>query len=145
VVVDGDGGVEHSVAVRGDAAEPSARDFGDETVAPEFRDETGDALASSMGLLEAVRRSGIEARGDVVVAEPDDGVLAGEHRSEQREIGPADGVEAGGVTPAVGSWPAQGIEGGDAFTVVGGRGEGVEVAAVGAGPDFLGGSVRGSV
>ena len=117
MVVHGDGGVEDAVAVGGDAVEASPWDFGDEAVAAEFDDESGDALAAAVGVLDAVGWSGVEPCRDVVVAEPDDGVLAGEHRSEQGEIGPVDGLEGCDVAAAVGAGSAQGVEGGDAFTV----------------------------
>src|SRR5215207_3540682 len=46
---------------------------------------------------------GVEAGCDVVVAEPGDGVFAGDDGAEQGEVGWADGVEASDVTAMVGS------------------------------------------
>jgi hypothetical protein len=136
VVVHGDGGVEYPVAVRGDAVEPGPWDFGDEAVAAQLDDEAGHSLAATVGFFDAVGRSGVEPCRDVVVAEPGDGVLACEHGPEQGEIGPVEGLEPCDVAAMVGSGSAQGVEGGDAFAVGCGAGEGVEVAAVGAGPDL---------
>jgi len=99
-------------------------------------DETGDPFAAAVGFV-VVGRVVVEAGGEVVVAEPDDGVLAGEDGSEEGEIGAADGVEAGVVVPAFGSRPAQGVEGGDAFALRDRRGQGVEVAPVGARADLV--------
>jgi hypothetical protein len=58
VVVDGDGGVEDAVAVGGDAVEPGSWHLGDEAVAAELDDETGDALAAAVRFFDAVGWSG---------------------------------------------------------------------------------------
>jgi hypothetical protein len=119
VVVEGDGGCHDAVAVAGDAVAASAWDLGDEAVAAEFDDETGDAFASSVGLVTAGGPASVEPVGDVGVAEAADGVLAREGRSEHGEVVGVEGTEAGVTAPAGGSGPAQGVERGDAFAFQG--------------------------
>ena len=51
--------------------------------------------------------STIETFGEVGVAEPDDGVFAGEGGSEQGQVGGVERVEASDTAPAVGSGPAR--------------------------------------
>ena len=82
VVVDGDGGGQDSLAVGGDSVEAWLGDFGDQSVAAEFGDESGDSGASSVCFLRSWGRVGVEAGDEVGVAEPDDGVLAGEDGPE---------------------------------------------------------------
>src|SRR5439155_25898207 len=109
LVVDGDGGAEDALAVGRDAVKPSPRDLGDESVTAQLDDETRDALASSTRFVRIGWWSRVEAGGDVVVAEPADGVLAGQHGAEQREVGGSDVVEAGVGPPVRGSGPGQGV------------------------------------
>ena len=90
--------------------------------------------SNPVGLLGVGRGSSVEAVGDVVVAEPDDGVLTGQHGPKQRQVGPVQRVEAGGVATVVGAGSAQGVEHGRAFAVWCRCRQGVEVAAIGAGP-----------
>jgi hypothetical protein len=66
----------------------------------------------------------IEPSGQVGVAEPDDRVLACESSPEKFQVVVAEGVEAGKVAPLFGTAPAQGVEGGDAFTFEGRSGQG---------------------
>ena len=88
--MDGDGGGHDALAVAGDAVAASAGDLGDEAVAAEFDDESGDAFASSVGFVAVGGWSPVETVGDVDVAETADGVLAGQGGSEQGQVG---GVE----------------------------------------------------
>jgi hypothetical protein len=63
----------------------------------------------------------MESVGEVVVAEPDDGVLAGEDSFEQGQVGSGGRVEAGGSTLVVDRWSAQVVESFDGLAVIGGR------------------------
>jgi len=89
-----------------------------------------------VGLVNVGGWSPVEAPGDVGVAEPAEGVLAGEDGSEQSQVGGVERVEAGDAAPAAGSWPAQGVEGGVAFAFQLGGSEGVAVAVIGRDPDL---------
>src|SRR5437870_5032362 len=84
-----------SKAVGGRAVEPGARNLGDQTVATELGDEPRDTGATTVCLLSVAGWSAIEAGDEVGVAEPADGVAAGEHGPEQRPVGGAERVEAG--------------------------------------------------
>jgi hypothetical protein len=89
-----------------------------------------------VGVIAVDGWSVVEPVGDVGVAEPGDGVLAGEGGSEEREVGGVEGTEAGDFAPAVGSGPAQGVERSDAFAFQGSGGQGRQVALVGADADL---------
>ena len=73
---------------------------------------------------------------DVCVAEPVDGVLAGEDGAEQGKVRFGDRVEAGVSAAAVADGTAVPVEGGDALPLVAGLGEGLEVARVGSSTDL---------
>ena len=82
MVVNDDRGVEDAVAVAGDAIETCTRHLGHEPMRPQFDDESRDALAATVRFFDRLGWSCVEAGGEVMVAEPGDGVLAGEHRAE---------------------------------------------------------------
>jgi len=113
IVVDRDGCGHDSLAVGGDAVETGSWDFGYESVAAEFDDESADAFASSVSFVPVGGWPSVEAGGEVMVAEPADGVLAGHHGFEQGQVGRVERAEAGDGAPVFGFGPAQGVQGGD--------------------------------
>ncbi len=129
--MNGDGGGHDALAVAGDPVAASSGELGYQAVAAELDDQSGDPLASPVGLVAVGGWPPVEAVGDVDVAEALDGVFAGHRGSEQGQVGGVGRVEAGVSAPVVGSGPAQGVEGGDAFAFQGGSGEGVQVAVIG--------------
>ena len=109
--MEGEGGREDALAIRGDAVEALAGDLGDKMVPSELGDEPGDAGATAVGLRGGGWWSRVEVSRDVGVAEAGDGVPASEHGPEQGQVGGAERVEAGVVVPVSGPWPAQGVDG----------------------------------
>src|SRR5215211_2630291 len=89
-----------------------------------------------MGFVPVEGWSTVEAGGDVAVAEPDDGVLAGQGGTEQSQVGRIQGAEPGDGAPVVDARPAQGVQRGDAFALKWGRSEGLQIALVGADADL---------
>ncbi len=82
-----------------------------------------DGNEAPAGLLVAGGRLAVEAAGQVAIAEPDDGVLAGQGGPEQGEVGGADGVEAGMSPASVGDRLGVPVEHGEAGPVVVGGGQ----------------------
>jgi hypothetical protein len=115
--VDGERGGEDALAAWCDAVETCVANLGDEAMPAEFGDQPGCSGASSSPFVIVSGWPWVEVVDEVVVAEPDDRVAAGEHSSEQGEVGWLERVEAGVVTSVAGPAAAQGVECGDTFTV----------------------------
>jgi hypothetical protein len=90
-----------------------------------------------MCLVAIKRWSSIEAGGDVRVAEARDVVLSGHGGSKERQVGRAQGTEAGGPSTTGRLGPAQGVEGGDAFAFQWCCRDGLQVALVGGDADLI--------
>src|SRR5579862_761583 len=90
LVVDGEGGRHETLAVCGDAVEASSGDFGDESVASEFGDLAAGLGAAPFGFGVVSGWAGMEAVLQVFVAEPGDGVLAGQAGPVEGQVVAAD-------------------------------------------------------
>ena len=65
-----DNGSEDPVAVAGDPIEPGVSDLQDQAVAPELGDEAAHSLGPAAGFLRRCGRLGVEACGEIGVANP---------------------------------------------------------------------------
>jgi hypothetical protein len=81
--------------VAGYSVETGSGDLGNEAVAAEFDDESGDAFASPVGLVGVGRWTSVEAQCEVAVFEAVDGVLPPDRTARKRVRSPAEGVEPG--------------------------------------------------
>ena len=91
VVVHGEAGGHGLVAAAGGPVAPLVGDLGDEAVPAQLGDQAADALAAATGLCARAGGLGVEAAGEVAVAEADDRVLAGEDGAEEVEVGAVRG------------------------------------------------------
>jgi hypothetical protein len=106
-------------------------------VTSEFHDESRYAFTSSVGFVGVMRRSPVEASGNVSIAKAGDGMLSRHGGAKERQVTRGERVEPGVAPSGFGSWPAQGVQRGDAFAFEWSRGQCVEVAAVGGDADLV--------
>jgi hypothetical protein len=106
-------------------------------VTSEFDDESRDPFTSSVRFVSITRRSPIETSGDVPIAKAANGMLSRHGGAERRQVGRGERVEPGVASSGFGSWPAQGVQRGDAFAFEWSRRQCVEVAAVGGEADLV--------
>src|SRR5437879_4491132 len=136
-VVEGEGGAHEALAVGGDAVQALLGHFRDEAVAAERGEQAGDAGTAAASLLSGARRLGVEAPGEVGVAEADDRVLAGERGAVEGELLAVEGVEPRVASSPVCDRPGVPVEHGDAVAGLAAGGEGVQVALVGGAADLV--------
>lgn len=96
LVMDGQGGGHEPLPIGGDSVEASSGNLGDQSVAAELGDPAAGVGAAAFGFGAVSGRAGMQAVLEVFVAEPVDGVLAGQAGPIEGEVLPGDGVEPGG-------------------------------------------------
>ena len=113
-------------------------DLGEQAVAAQFGDLAGHARAAAAAALldSVVGRVRVQPGDEIAVAQPSDGVRAGEHGSEQGGVVGLKGTEPGVAAAVADAGAAQGIERADALTVCDSGRQAVEVAGVGVRPHW---------